>query len=125
MNIEMLKVFSGEDGASKFGTETVTLQSGAEHFQKNIVFFSPVESCKRFFFAQLPVGFSDNQAFAGRRQLCVVLSGRVEIGTPDGEFIGLGVGETVLLEDTAIATQLRSVQVVGDEPALILVVQLE
>ncbi len=125
MNLEILKVCSAEDGGSKFAFETIPLQSGSEQFQKETVLMSPTEICKRYFFVRLPVGFSDEQAFAARRQLCVLLSGRVEIGTPDGEVIGFGVGETVILEDTVHTVPGRCVKVVGDEPALILTVQLE
>lgn len=125
MNLEIVKVFSTEDGVSRFASETVRLKSGAGQFQEDSTMMSPAESCKRYFFVKLPAGFSDEQAFAGRRQLCVLLSGRVEIGTPDGEAIGFGAGETVMLEDTEATAPGRSVKVVGDEPALILTVQLD
>jgi len=70
-------------------------------------------------------GYASRNDFASRRQICALLSGRLELRLKDGEEKEIVPGDLVRLEDTAFDNPARSMRVLGDEHARVLVLQLE
>lgn len=123
--MDILKVSNSEQGGTQIGRETVDLKSGSNDFLRNSLSISTSSNCSRYFFSELPVGYSSERDFAAKKQLCVLLSGRVEIGTSDRDATEVEVGDVILLADTDYRSPSRSIRVIGNRPARILTVQLE
>lgn len=120
--MKMLKVFNDAEGETRFGQETIELRAGPLHVSSRN---SAPEACKRFYFSELSPGYQSTNDFAGRRQVCVLISGQLELRTTNDEAIVFEPGAIVRLEDTAYESPGRSMRVIGNEPARILFVQLE
>ncbi len=123
--MKILTVFNDTKGATRFGEDKIEFQAGNIGVMPGLARNSSTETCKRFYWTEMNPGFSSGKDFAARRQVCVLLSGQIEIQTVDGEVRALAPGDVVRLEDTAYEAPGRSMRVLGDVAARVLVVQLE
>lgn len=123
--MKFLKVYNTSNGQTRFGEVEVELRAGIDDKVSGTSRISPSETCKRFYFHELRPGYASGNDFASRRQVCVLLSGRLELRLIDGEKRMVGPGDLVRLHDTAYECPGRSMRVIGDEPARLLVLQLE
>lgn len=123
--MKCLTVYNDAKGQTRFGEMEVELRAGIDDNVSGTSRISPSETCKRYYFHELRPGYASSNDFASRRQICVVLSGRIELRLNDGETRMIGPGDLVRLDDTAYEGPGRSMRVIGDEPARVLVLQLE
>lgn len=123
--MKLLTVYNDPKGQTRFGEEEVELRAGISAQVSGTSRMSSAESCKRFYVTEMAPGYASRNDFASRRQICVLLSGRLEVRLNDGEARAVEPGDLVRLEDTAYDNPARSMLVVGDEPARVLVLQLE
>lgn len=112
-------------GGTQFGHQMVDFQSGLSGFVVSSQMMSAARPCKRYFFTELPPGFASTKDFSSRSQLCVLLSGEVELSSSTGDTERLSAGGVMLLDDTDYENPSREIRVLGDEAAHILVVQTE
>lgn len=112
-------------GQAEFGTETINLTSHSSSFPGGSALVSQRFASTGHYFVELPPGFSKSKDFSVRRQLCVLVAGKVEIASGSGDKKVFTVGDVLRFEDTDYKAPNRSISVIGDEPARMLVVQLE
>jgi len=112
-------------GGTRFGHDTVELNAGLSDFLATSPMMSSAQPCKRYFFTQLPSGFSSSKDFSARRQICVLLSGEVELTSSAGEVERFNAGAVIRLDDTDYENPGRSIRVIGDQAAHILSLQVE
>jgi len=89
--MQFCRIYTGEDGRSHF--EDLPQREGSEHFLTNL----PVKTL--VFKNDLNRDDLHGWHNAPRRQWCVTLSGRVEIGIGDGTRRTFGPGDVFLAED--------------------------
>lgn len=123
--MKILTVYNTSNGEVRFGEEELELRAGINDQVVGMSRMSSSETCKRYYVTELGPGYSSNNDFATRSQICVVLSGRIEVSLNTGEVRELGPGDLVRLEDTAYDAPGRSMRVIGDVPAQVLVLQLQ
>lgn len=120
-----IATFSNDDkGGTVFGQVKLDLQKGL-NTQATAAMMSSAQSCKRYFFMELPPGYASNKDFSCRSQLCVLLSGEVELTSSAGEVQRFDIGAVIRLDDTDYENPGRAIRVVGDQAARILSVQIE
>ena len=73
-------------------------------------------------FLEAPPGWDDAFHTTPRRQLAVLLEGRLKVSCSDGQSITMSPGDVVLLSDTSGKGHLSEVQ--GDDPTHFLLVGL-
>ena len=112
-------------GGTKFGHETVELHAGLSDFLTNSPMMSTAQTCKRYFFTELPPGYSSSNDFSSRRQLCVLLSGDLQLISTSGDVESFATGDVILLDDTDYETPGRKIRVTGEQAARILSVQID
>ncbi|WP_297771260.1 hypothetical protein [uncultured Roseovarius sp.] len=112
-------------GGTRFGHETLDLHAGLSDFLANSPMMSSAQTCKRYFFTELPAGYSSSKDFSSRRQLCVLLSGELELISSAGDVETFAVGDVIRLDDTDYETPGRAIRVTGENPARILAVQID
>jgi len=123
--MEIVTFQNASAGGTVFGRETVTLQPGISDFLATSPLMSAAHPCKRYFFSELPPGYHSSKDFSSRRQLCVLLSGEIEVMSTEGQTERFEAGDVLRLDDTDFQTPGRTVRVTGDGPARILSVQIE
>ena len=79
---------TGPDGRARFRDEAVPLDQGTPQSRLSAVFASG--GCQ---LRESPVGFRSDFHCTGSPQWCVILSGQMEIGLPDGSARIFGPGE--------------------------------
>jgi len=121
-----IATFSNDgEGGTKLGHETVELRAGLSDFLATSPMMSSAEPCKRYFYTELPSGYASSKDFSSRRQLCVLLSGEVELTSSAGHVERFNAGAVIRLEDTDYENPGRAIRVIGDQAARILSVQVE
>lgn len=125
MTLTIVDVSNDASGGVRIDRDEVRLRAGEADWFGGVTAMSDAEKCKRFFFLELPPGHAAEGTFAARKQLCVLLQGRVEVAVGGGNAVELGPGDVVRLADTDFQSANRSVRVVGTEPAHVIVIQLE
>ncbi|EDM72299.1 hypothetical protein RAZWK3B_08616 [Roseobacter sp. AzwK-3b] len=121
-----IATFSNDgEGGTKLGHETVELRAGLSDFLATSPMMSSAEPCKRYFYTELPSGYVSSKDFSSRRQLCVLLSGEVELTSSAGHVERFNAGAVIRLEDTDYENPGRAIRVIGDQAARILSVQVE
>jgi len=123
--MEIVTFINDSEGGTLFGHETVTLHLGNSDFLSASPLMSDANPCKRYFFTELPSGFYSSKDFSSRRQICVLLSGELEIMATDGHKECFVAGDVLRLEDTNFQTPGRTARVTSECPARILNVQIE
>lgn len=95
----LVRFSPGEDGESHFSELEVTFpHARTDRFGHTIV-SSAVVASPTVQLAVLPEGLDQDWHPAPRRQLVAVLSGELEVGTPDGEVRRFGPGDLFLADD--------------------------
>jgi hypothetical protein len=90
---------AGEDGESQFSDlEVPHPHERADAFGHTIL-SSAAFTSPRVQFARLPAGLDQDWHPAPQRQLVAVLTGRLEVGTPDGARRMFGPGDVFLADD--------------------------
>ncbi len=107
----MYKIFTGEDGKSHI-TE----------MQANDSFWDSVETAPTLFLKEFPRGTFLDWHPAPRKQIVIILSGRLEHGFRDGSRHAFGPGDVRLLVDTT--GEGHQTRVLGEESLLVAVVPL-
>lgn len=121
-----ITTFSNDgQGGTQFGHDTVDLHAGLSDFLATSPMMSSAQPCKRYFFTELPAGFASSKDFSSRRQLCVLLSGELELISSAGDAERFNVGAVIRLDDTDYDNPGRAIRVTDDQAALILSVQIE
>jgi len=123
--MQITTIINDGKGGTTFGKDEIRLQLGMSEFLSNSPLMSPAQPCKRYFFSELPAGYYSSKDFSSRRQLCVLLSGEVEIMSSGGQTERFGAGDVLRLEDTDYQSPGRTIHVVSAQVARILSVQLE
>jgi hypothetical protein len=122
-HMKLLRIYTGPDGGSHF--EELDLPMSSVEFAPPAppLDLSEFWGATRASILRAPPGWEGDWHPAPKRQLMFHLAGEIEGETSDGERRTIGPGTVVLLEDTT-GKGHRS-RVVGNEPAVIGVVQLE
>ena len=97
--MQVTRFSPGEDGESQFSAVEVSYPYQRDLAGGGAIRSSPVFASGHVQFANLPDGLDQPPHPAPRRQLVVVLSGRVEVGTPDGQTREFGPGGVFLADD--------------------------
>lgn len=121
--MEYTRVYSDEKGESHF--EEIEVEFTLTDFAPPAppLGLSSFSESKRFGFMTASPGWYGDWHPAPARQICVYIAGLVEAQVSDGEVRTFGPGSVTLLEDTSgIGHRSR---VVGEEDAILAVVQLE
>lgn len=112
-------------GGTTFGSEPVEFHAGEADFLTATVLMSSAKPCKRYFFSELPPGYTSKGDFSSRRQLCVLLSGQLVVVSSSGDVQQFEAGDVIRLEDTEYETPARSVRVTSSCAARVLSVQID
>jgi hypothetical protein len=101
--MQVTRFSAGGDGRSTFSTVDVTFPH-----ERADAFGHTIRSSDRFSspavqFAVLPAGLDQDWHPAPRRQIVAVLTGELEVGTPDGATRRFGPGELFLADDVDTA----------------------
>ena len=97
-----LTTFSaGGDGESHFSEVEIDLPHERVDAFGHTIASSTTFTSTRAQFVVLPAGLDQDWHPAPRRQIVTILSGRVEVDTPDGEQRSFGPGEAFLADDVA------------------------
>lgn len=112
-------------GGTKFGHEAVDLNVGLSDFLATSPMMSSAQSCKRYFFTELPPGYSSRKDFSSRRQLCVLLSGEIELTSTTGDVQHFVAGDVILLEDVDYELPGRMMRITSEHAARVLAVQID
>lgn len=121
-----ITTFSNDgEGGTTFGNEKVELRGSYNDVLGEYLMLSGSRSCKRYFFSELPPGFSSSKDFSSRRQLCVLLSGEIELTSSSGDVRHFVAGDVILLEDIDYEPPGRTIRITGEHPARVLSVQID
>ena len=112
-------------GGTKLGEEKVELRGSYNDVLGASLMLSGSRPCKRYFFSELPPGFSSSNDFSSRRQLCVLLSGEIELKSSTGDVRHFVAGDVILLEDIDYEPPGRAIFIKGEHPARVLSVQID
>jgi redox-sensitive bicupin YhaK (pirin superfamily) len=117
------RVYPDAEGESHFEDVEVTMEDTVFAPPAPPLKLSEFIATSRFSFMSAPPGWAGDWHPAPGRQFTLYLQGQIEAETSDGEIRRFGPGDAVLLEDTS-GKGHRS-RVVGDEAAILAVVQLD
>lgn len=110
-----------ENGGAVFGQSKKTLRGNGNMMSDVSTLVSDAESCERYFFAELPPGTSTGFAPATRMQLCICLSGQLEVEASGDAKLVLGPGDVLWLDNTSGSGHAYSVK--SEDPVKLLIVQ--
>jgi len=121
-----ITTFSNDgQGGTVFGDERVELRKSYNDILGAAIMMSGSRPCKRYFFSELPPGFSSAKDFSSRRQLSILLSGEIELTSSTGDVRQFVAGDVILLEDTDYELPGRAIRITGEHPARVLSVQID
>ena len=121
-----ITTFSNDgQGGTVFGDEKMELRKSYNDILGAAIMMSGSRPCKRYFFSELPPGFSSNKDFSSRRQLSILLSGEIELTSSAGDVRQFVAGDVILLEDTDYELPGRAIRITGEHPARVLSVQID
>ncbi len=120
LHIPLIRLHTGEDGLTHFADDAIALET--KDFSPPM---PPFAMSTRFpvtdiAFATFPPGWFGDWHPAPTRQYVLILKGRLEIETGDGDTRQFGAGSAFLVED--IDGQGHRTRVVSDAPAVIAMV---
>jgi hypothetical protein len=108
----IFRIYAGEDGRSHLEDHEPSLRSD----------LARVWPTTGVFFREFPVGTFMDWHPAPRRQIVIILSGRLEHVLGDGRVQRFGPGDLRIMAD--MTGQGHTTRVLGDEPVLVAVVPL-
>ncbi len=117
-----LRMFADEQGESHFDNADLSLNELPFIPKAPSVHVSVEQPVDNLVFMRVPTGWSDDGHTAPRRQWVMVLRGKIEFETSDGEIRRLVPGMIVLAEDTT--GRGHKARSIGDEDALLGVAQI-
>src|SRR6056297_3026557 len=112
-------------GGTEFGHEAINLNVGLSDFLATSPMMSSAQPCKRYFFSEIPPGYSSSKDFSSRRQLCVLLSGEIELTSSTGDVQNFVAGNVILLEDVDYERPGRTIRITSEYAARVLAIQLD
>jgi len=123
--MEIVTFQNDSAGGTVFGRETVTLQPGISDFLSTSPLMSAAQPCKRYFFSELAAGYYSRKDFSSRRQICVLLSGEIELTSSSGDVKHFVAGDVILLEDVEYEPPGRAMRITSEHAARVLAVQID
>ena len=100
MSMDLTVVACSEDGSSHFADAKMPLIEGSIPQDAPPYSVTGVMASERLVFSEFPAGFSMEWHPAPRRQFILVLSGRLDISTGDGDHRPFTAGDVLLVTDT-------------------------
>jgi hypothetical protein len=97
--MQVTRFSAGADGRSCFSTVEIAYPRQRDDAFGHTISSSDAFSSPAVQFIVLPAGLDQGLHPAPRRQFVTVLSGEVEVGTPDGTTRRFGPGQTFLADD--------------------------
>lgn len=122
MGIDITTFVLGDEGLAEILAEAIELRQG-DHSVLGQPLLSKHETCKRFMFLELPVGWNKGFVYTDRRQIGVCLSGQLHFQTSDGLIANLSPGKVWQFKDKD--AKGITAEVIGNEPVKCLIVQLD
>jgi hypothetical protein len=97
--MKITRFYALENGESRFMEVDIPFQHEQKDAEGNILRFSNEYMSPNVRFVELPEGLSQSWHNAPARQIVVVLSGVLEVGTTDKQIRQWGAGELFLADD--------------------------
>ena len=97
--MKITRFYATENGESRFVEIDIPIELGQRDADGNTLRFSNSYASPNVRFAELPDGMVQNWHHAPARQIVVVLSGELEVGTTDGQTRRWHAGEAFLADD--------------------------
>jgi len=97
--MKITRFYATESGESRFVEIDVPIEHGQKDADGHILRFSNSYSSPSVRFAELPEGMVQSWHHAPARQIVVILSGELEVGTTDGQTRRWRAGEAFLADD--------------------------
>ena len=97
--MKITRFYATESGESRFVEIEIPIEQAQRDVDGNILRFSNSYSSPSVRFAELPDGMVQSWHHAPARQIVVVLSGEIEVGTTDGQTRRWRTGEAFLADD--------------------------
>jgi hypothetical protein len=99
--MEIIRFFATAEGGSRFESRELALPTPFTDEYQNTYRLSLPFGVDSGIFAELPAGLDQDWHGAPNRQLVLVLSGRLEVETTDGDIRRWGPGEVFMADDTS------------------------
>ena len=113
-SIKYLRIYADSDGCSHFETSNVELKQNDYAPPATPLFTSALNSAEACIFLELPVGWYGDWHPTPLRQWLILMTGKCEFETGDGERCRRKAGDVVMLDDTA--GKGHRTRVIGDQP---------
>jgi hypothetical protein len=97
--MKITRFFATESGESRFVEIEIPIEHAQQDADRNTLRFSNSYPSPDVRFAELPDGMVQSWHHAPARQIVVVLSGEMEVGTSDGQTRRWRTGEAFLADD--------------------------
>lgn len=97
--MKITRFYATNSGESRFMDIEVPIEQAQRDADGNILRLSLSYPSPGVRFAELPAGMVQSWHHAPARQIVVVLSGEIEVGTSDGQTRRWGAGEVFLADD--------------------------
>ena len=98
--MDLIRFFETSGGGSTFETHALTFPTSFTDAYGNVYSLSKPFEIASAIFAELPDALDQHWHGAPNRQLVVVLTGRLEVETTDGECRRWGPGDIFMADDT-------------------------
>jgi len=125
MTMRIVTFFNDGNGGTQFGSKPVELHGPENDIEGTSLTMSGSRPCKRYFFSEIPPGFSSSTDFSSRSQLCVLLSGEIELTSSSGDVKHFVAGDVILLEDVDYDPPGRMMRITSEHAARVLAVQID
>lgn len=97
--MKITRFYATESGESRFVEVEVPIEHGQKDTEGHILLFSNSYASPNVRFAELPDGMVQSWHHAPARQIVVLLSGELEVGTSDGQTRRWRAGGAFLADD--------------------------
>jgi|GEM_PF-2218317 len=125
MTMRIVTFFNDGNGGTQFGYKPVELHGPEKDLNGTALTMSDSHPCKRYFFSEIPPGFSSSRDFSSRSQLCVLLSGEIALTSSSGDVKNFVAGDVILLEDVDYEPPGRMMRITSEHAARVLAVQID
>ncbi|NHQ75789.1 hypothetical protein HAT86_15155 [Roseovarius gahaiensis] len=125
MTMRIVTFLNDGNGGTKLGYKPVELHGPENFLSGTSLMMSDSYPCKRYFFSEIPPGYSSSKDFSSRRQLCVLLSGEIELTSSTGDVQNFVAGNVILLEDVDYERPGRTIRITSEYAARVLAIQLD
>lgn len=98
--MDVIRFFETPDGGSSFENHTLAFPTAFTDAYGNVYGLSRAFAVASAIFAELPAALDQHWHGAPNRQMVVVLTGRIEVETTDGEIRRWGPGNVFMADDT-------------------------